>query len=152
MRLWGEPFGVPMASSTKDGLMSKEDKAKVDAGSIFTESAKPASVLLTVEDLNGETLITNLNQTLDIVYTLPPAVSGLSGRILLVTTVAKYVHLDPNASDYIVLDNDKGGDGEYIGVAAASEGNCVDIYTAETGTGVYNWMATTVSGAWLQEA
>ena len=94
-------------------------------------------------------IINNLGQTADCIAGLPAAAAGYSITFLLVTTVAKYYHIDAAAGDLIILDGVAGSDSGYVGVVSAAYGNEIQLHTVQTAAGAYDWVALTVAGPWV---
>ena len=105
---------------------------------------------LTAAEMRG-TIVNNFGQSNDVVLTFDPAAEGLGFTVILGATVAKYFRLDPNASDYILLDGVPGADGAYVGIASATIGNSIQFVSIQTGASEWNWMAYSVNGPWLGE-
>ena len=98
------------------------------------------------------TIINNYGQAADAIITLPPCAVGLSFIVLLGTTVANYYRLDPNASDSIFLNGVTTGAGKYVQIASAVQAASISFIAFQTGSGVYNWYASSISGTWVAEA
>jgi len=95
-------------------------------------------------------LINTYGQADDMTLTLPAAAAGLNTCVILGTTVAKYVRVDPAAGDSIYMDGATGGDGKYVGVASAVKGYMICLIAFQTGDGAYDWVASYI-GAWVSE-
>ena len=117
----------------------------------FKEEIEPATDNIAAAQCYGS-VINNYGQSGDATLTLPAAARGMNFTVILGTTVANYFRLDPNASDSVYLDGVTTGDGKYVGVASAAAGNAIQFVAFQTGASAYDWLATTVSGAWVQEA
>jgi hypothetical protein len=121
-------------------------------GTATIEYVFTANDTLTAAECTGS-IINNRGQSAnDITLTLPAAAEGLNFTVVLGTSVAKYFHLDPDASDSIYLNGATTGDGHYVGLAAALIGAVISFVAFETGAGAYDWYASTVYGNWVQEA
>ena len=117
---------------------------------LSNEIVVSSSDTLDADECSG-TLINNYGQTDDMVITLPVASEGMGFTIVLGTTVAKYVRIDPNASDKIYLDGVADSDGHYVGIASAVAGATIQFKAFQVGEGAYDWYANVVSGAWVME-
>lgn len=118
--------------------------------SFMNEVLVTVSTALTTLQTSG-VIINNYGQDTDVVNDLPAAAKGLNFIAILGTTVAKYYRfrcLDA-ANDKIYLDGVAGSDDGYVGVASAAIGNAISFVTFQTGSGTYDWFATTLSGTWV---
>lgn len=119
--------------------------------SILAEHICPATASLTIEQCS-DGLINNYGQAADAVLTLPAAAKGLHFVVLLGTTVAKYLRLDPQSGDQIYLDGTGAGDGKYVGIASAAAGAGIEFWAIQTGVGAYDWVAITLAGTFAAES
>ena len=139
--LRGAVSGVTMFKFSMAGELSAYTNEDIEA----------ASDTLTAEQCMGGQ-INNYGQANDVTMTLPAAAKGMSFKVLLGTTVAKYYRLDPAAGDKIYLDGTAGTDGHYCGIASAVAGACIVFQAFQTGAGPdYDWYASTVSGTFVME-
>ena len=129
------------------------EKARVDhlgLSARIPEHVEAATDTLSTTQCYGG-LINNYGQAGNVTLTLPAAANGMSFTVILGTTAAFYFRLDPNANDSVYLDGTSGGDGKYVGLAAATVGNAITFQSFQTGAGAYDWYASTISGAWTAE-
>jgi hypothetical protein len=96
--------------------------------------------------------ITNYGQAGDVTLTLPAAAAGYNFLWIAGDAQANYYRIDPGANDSIYLDGVTTGDGKYVGLTTVAIGNAIYFCTVQTGSGTYDWFATTIFGAWAAEA
>lgn len=141
-----------LAGTSADPDMFKVNNSGVVSsnGNKVTEHVEAATDTLSTTQCYGG-LINNYGQAGNVILTLPAAANGMSFTVILGTTAAFYFRIDPNANDSVFLDGTSGGDGKYVGLAAATVGNAITFQSFQTGAGAYDWYASTISGSWLSE-
>jgi len=99
------------------------------------------------------TVINNYGQANNLTLTLPTAVVGLGFTVIVGTSVAKYLRLDPSTNDKIYLDGTPGSDGKYVGLSSASVkiGSVISFKSFKTGSTTFDWFASAVTGSWTAE-
>lgn len=94
-------------------------------------------------------LINTYGQAADMVLTLPAPTAGMHFKVIVGTTVAKYVHVKAATNDKIYLDGTAGSDAGYVGIASVSAGEAIEIFAFQTGAAAYDWFVNTLSGTWV---
>ena len=118
----------------------------------FDEVVIAATGSITSAYFNG-TVINTYGQTDDIVLTVDAATKGANFKVVIGTTVAKYVRIDPAAGDSIFPDGlTTTGDGKYIGNASVTKFDEIYFESIQTGASDYDWKVTSGLGAWVQES
>lgn len=118
---------------------------------LYDEDVEAATDTLTANQCSGG-IINNYGQSADVTLTLPAIAAGMHFTVILGTTAAFFLRIDPNASDSIYLDGVTTGDGKYVGVTTTQVGYAIQFTAFQTGASAYDWYATTISGPWLAEA
>lgn len=94
--------------------------------------------------------INTYGQNADTTITLLAIEKGMNFCVVVGTTVAKYLRVDPNASDSIYDGTTTAGDGKYFGVTSAAVGQKICFEAFQTGASSYDWSVSYL-GAWASE-
>lgn len=107
---------------------------------------------LSVADVTN-TLITNYGQgAADVALTLPTAAAGMSFVAVVGTVQAGNTwKFTADTNDKIYLDGTGGTDNQSA-IVTPAVGDCITLFTFQTGEGAYDWIAKTVSGTWTAGA
>lgn len=108
------------------------------------EVVKAVSGALTATEVKEWRIVTNLNQADNVVLTLPAATENCGFTLYIVTTVDKYYKITADTNDAIILNGTKGSDNGSIQIASALQGSSINFRTVQTGTGTYDWAASTI--------
>lgn len=115
------------------------------------EVLAPDTAALSALQCSG-TIINNYGMAnADAIIDLPAAASGLSFLVVLGAARAHYYRLRclNAANDKIYLNGVAGSDDGYVGIATAVVGASISFFAFQTGAGVYDWFAITISGEWI---
>ena len=146
----GDKLPIVDISDTTDATTGTTKYIQIGNMPSYYEEIEAASDALSAEQCTRG-MINNYGQTDDVTLTLPAAAAGYNFIVVLGTTVAKYFRLDPDAGDKIYLDGVADTDGHYCGIASAVAGAAIQLIAFQTGAGEYDWLAMTISGAWVME-
>jgi hypothetical protein len=113
------------------------------------EQIVSASASLTRNQMFGGQVNT-FGQANDETITLLPIEKGMNFCVVVGTTVAKYVRVDPDASDSIYDGTTTAGDGKYFGVTSAAVGQKICFEAFQTGASTYDWSVSYL-GSWISE-
>ena len=83
--------------------------------------------------------INTYGQTDDTTITLLAIEKGMNFCVVIGTTVAKYLRIDPNGSDSIYDGTTTAGDGKYFGFTSAVVGQKICFEAFQTGASSYDW-------------
>lgn len=147
------PFMIPIANAegALDAWITELPVAEIPTARHLIVNE---TTLLTEEDVVN-TVISNLGQETDVEITLPKATEGMMFEVVSITQVDNFLHIIPNAEDFIVSIDTMGGVGEYIGLEATDVGKVIRFMAVQTDTvenvPIYNWVAMPFTGAWSFE-
>jgi len=110
------------------------------------ENVMTATDTWTTQECRG-TLISNLGQGAAATYTLPTAAEGLN--FTFTCAVTEDVHIKAGASDLIYLDGTALDDADKVSNTAAAISHNITFWTIETSAGVYDWLAASGPGPWV---
>ena len=143
--------------TTLEGVLHGKVNASLDsnlivAGNIkgnMDEIIQATSDTLTAAEVRG-TIISNYGQgAADNLQTLPTAAEGMNFIGVCGTAqAANYFRFQAGATDKIYLNGVAGADNGSVSIAVPVVGSSIVFYTFQTGAGVYDWGAITVSGLW----
>jgi len=113
------------------------------------EIIQAASDTLTAAEVKG-TIISNYGQGAgDNLQTLPTAAEGMNFIGVCGTAqAAHYFRFQADTNDKVYLNGVAGADNGSVSIAVPVVGSSIVFYTFQTGAGVYDWGAITVSGLW----
>lgn len=124
-------------------------KASGVAIGMLNEYVVASSGTLTRSQMFGGTINT-FGQTNDSTIGLLAIEKGMNFCVVIGTTVAKYLRVDPNGSDSIYDGTTTAGDGKYFGVTSAAVGQKICFEAFQTGASAYDWSVSYL-GAWVTE-
>lgn len=110
-----------------------------------TEVTKASTGPLTAAECSNTT-INNYGQGAEMTLTLPPAASGLAFK-LIVSTTGNALHIKAGANDKIYLDGTALDDADKVSLATPAIGNSAVFECFKTGESTYDWLCTTIMGA-----
>ncbi len=108
---------------------------------------KAADATLTRGEVSNTT-ISNYGQSASMTLTLPTAAANM-GFLFVVSTTGNAVYLKAGTNDKILLNGVATDDNEKIGIASPASGNCVALFTYQTGASTYDWIANSIDGVWV---
>ena len=113
------------------------------------EIIQASSDTLTAAEVRG-TIISNYGQgAADNLQGLPTAAEGMNFIAVCGTAqAANYFRFQAGATDKVYLNGVAGADNGSVSIAVPVVGSSIVFYTFQTGAGVYDWGAITVSGLW----
>jgi len=116
----------------------------------MSEIIQASSDTLTVAEVRG-TIISNYGQgAANNLQGLPTAAEGMNFIGVCGTAqAANYFGFQAGATDKIYLNGVAGADNGSVLIAVPVVGSSIVFYTFQTGAGVYDWGAITVSGLWV---
>lgn len=112
---------------------------------VFDEIIQAATDTLTVAEVKGQQ-ISNYGQSAENIQTLPAAVEGMSGRVVIATAGQGAFHLKAGASDKIYLDGVALDDGDKASLATPAVGNFFSFFSFQNGASTYDWHVISGSG------
>ena len=114
------------------------------------EIIQASSDTLTAAEVKGS-IISNYGQgAADNLQGLPTAAEGMNFIGVCGTAqAANYFRFQAGATDKIYLNGVAGADNGSVSIAVPVVGASIVFYTFQTGAGVYDWGAITVSGLWI---
>jgi hypothetical protein len=115
----------------------------------LSETVTASNATLTRDVMFGGQINT-FGQTNDTTISLLAIEKGMNFCVVIGTTVAKYLRVDPNASDSIYDGSTTAGDGKYFGVTSAAAGQKICFEAFQTGASAYDWSISYL-GAWATE-
>ena len=124
-------------------------KASGLAIGMLNETVVASNATLTRDMMFGGQINT-YGQANDTTITLLAIEKGMNFCTVIGTTVAKYLRVDPNASDSIYDGTTTAGDGKYFGVTSAAVGQKICFEAFQTGASSYDWSVSYL-GPWATE-
>lgn len=124
-------------------------KAAGTAIGMLNETVVASNATLTRDVMFGGQINT-YGQNADTTITLLAIEKGMNFCVVVGTTVAKYLRVDPNASDSIYDGTTTAGDGKYFGVTSAAAGQKICFEAFQTGASAYDWSISYL-GPWASE-
>ncbi len=124
-------------------------KASGQALGMLNETIVASNATLTRDVMFGGQINT-YGQNADTTITLLAIEKGMNFCVVVGTTVAKYLRVDPNASDSIYDGTTTAGDGKYFGVTSAAVGQKICFEAFQTGASAYDWSISYL-GPWTTE-
>lgn len=140
---------ITIIGGTIDGVTIGTTTPGIVRGAI-DEIIQASSDTLTVAEVKS-TLISNYGQgAADNLQALPTAEEGMSFMAVCGTAqAANYFGFQADTNDKIYLDGTAGSDNGIVKIAAPVVGAKIYFHTFQTGAGAWDWMADTITGAWV---
>jgi len=107
-----------------------------------------ATATLTSNQMYGG-IINTYGQAADMVLTLPAPSEGMHFKVIVGTTVAKYVRITAATNDKIYLNGAAGSDNGYVGIASVTAGEAIEFFAFKTGAATFDWFAKSLGGTWV---
>lgn len=111
-----------------------------------TTTTVASTATLTAAQTSG-TVLSNYGQSAEATLTLPAAAEGL-GLTFIVTTTGNALHIKAGASDKIYLDGAALDDGDKVSLATPAVGDAVSCLAFRSGESTWDWLCTSIAGAW----
>jgi hypothetical protein len=109
-----------------------------------------ANDTLSVAECTGS-IINNYGQADDVTLTLPAAAEGMNFVVILGTTTAHYLHIDPNSSEVIYFNGVALTGGYWVGIASCTIGAIITFTSFQSGASAWSWYAAPVYGDWVYQ-